>query len=119
MKRGIPIRSFSRCVAIVLFAAMLASSAGASCGLMVSAVHPTMAACHHNRVPSRPQPANLRCCVSPHPPVLPVKAFSTSPALAPTRCDHAAVLITKNDADDLLDTVAFSNSPPGVVTLRI
>jgi hypothetical protein len=119
MKRGISIRSFSRCVAVVLFAALLASSAGASCGLMVSAVHLPMAACHHNSVPSRPQPANLRCCVSPHPPVLPVKAFSPLPMLDLCRCDLPTVLATKSDANDLLNAIVFSNSPPGLITLRI
>ncbi|HTC49176.1 MAG TPA: hypothetical protein VK722_17775 [Candidatus Aquilonibacter sp.] len=119
MRKTISIRSFSLWVAIVLFAAMLATSAGASCGWMASLAPPVMAACHHNRVPSRPQPANLRCCVSPHPPVLPVKAFSPNSALTPVRSDLPAVLITKDDANDLPDAIVFSNSPPGLVTLRI
>jgi len=114
-------RAVSRIVAVVLLGVMVAATAGPIClspVLRYSNAHSSMAGCQHAPIPSRPQPADYRCCISRHPVGLAAKVSSPLPVMQPVQASFCPVSVAV--ACNAFPVVAVSpGSPPGVVTLRI
>lgn len=110
---------FSRLVAVALLGAILATGAGAVCLLPAASAHPSMAGCHPVRVPSPPQPADYRCCVSRHPAALLTNVVPPRPMLQPWQAAAVDVLVAANGENVFTAAMASSSGPPGVISLRI
>jgi hypothetical protein len=70
-------------------------------------------------VPSHPQPADYRCCLTRHPSALLTNIFSPRPALQALEAGIIHVMAAASDGDAFPAVIVPSGVPPGVATLRI
>jgi hypothetical protein len=109
---------FSQLVAMMLLVTLIAAGAGAFC-VLSAATHPAMAECHPSQMPSHPQPADYRCCLSRHAVPLVTNVVSPRPVLEAVEAQATPVLVGTRDGPEFFPSIAPSSRPPGIVVLRI
>ncbi|MGA2643339.1 MAG: hypothetical protein ABSF15_01410 [Candidatus Sulfotelmatobacter sp.] len=103
---------------MALLGVTFVAGAGASCLLPAGTAHSPMVGCHSGR-PSRPQPADYKCCVSRHHSTLLANIFSPRPAIDAAPADVTEAPVAATEGSLFLPTIPRSAGPPGVFILRI